>query len=76
MKVGQRGQVTIPKKLRERFGLGPRTEVEFSVVKNLVVLRKKPKKLGLKKWKGRCRESFAELGYSSVDEFMEDVRGR
>ncbi len=75
MKIGERGQVTIPKELRDRFGLGPETEVEFRTVKDSIILRKKPKKLDLKKWKGRCKRSLAELGYS-VDQFIEDVRGR
>ena len=76
MKVGERGQVTIPKEIRERFGIGADTEVEFQVLENNIVLKKAPKKLNLAKWKGRCRDCFGELGYTSVDEFMEDVRGR
>lgn len=76
MKIGERGQVTIPKKLRVRFGLKPATEVEFQIAKNVLVLRKKPKALNLAKWKGRAKKSLGELGYASVDEFMEDVRGR
>jgi AbrB family looped-hinge helix DNA binding protein len=42
MKIGRRGQVTLPKDLRERFGLKPKTEVEFQVVNNSILLRKKP----------------------------------
>jgi len=76
MKIGERGQVTIPKDIREQFGLGPETEVEFQVVRGSIMLKKAPRKLNLAKWKGRCRESFAKLGYSSVDKFVEDVRGR
>jgi len=76
MKVGERGQVTIPKEIRERFGIGPESEVEFAVVKDSIVLKKTPKKLDLGKWKGRCARSFKKLGYSSVDKFIEDVRGR
>ena len=76
MKIGERGQVTIPKDIRDRFGLGPETSVEFQVVNGMIVLKKAPKKLDLRKWKGRCRNSFAELGYSSVDKFIDDVRGR
>jgi hypothetical protein len=59
-----------------RFSLGPETEVEFSVVHGSIVLKKAPKKLDLRKWKGRCKDSFAELGYTSVDRFIDDVRGR
>ena len=76
MKVGERGQVTIPKEIRDTFGFAPDTEVEFHVIKGAIVLRKAPKKLDLKRWQGRCKESFAELDYGSVDQFIEDVRGR
>jgi AbrB family looped-hinge helix DNA binding protein len=76
MKVGERGQVTIPKEIRDRFGIGPETDVEFSIVEGSIVLRKTPKKLDLAKWKGRCAPSFKKLGYSSVDKFIEDIRGR
>jgi AbrB family looped-hinge helix DNA binding protein len=76
MKIGKRGQVTIPKDLREKFGLKPKTEVEFQVVSNSILLRKKPGKLNLARWKGRCRKSLKELAYTRVDEFIEDVRGR
>lgn len=75
MKVGERGQVTIPKELRERFGLGPETEVEFRVVNGSILLKKAPKKLNLRKWKSRVQERFKRLGYESVDKFIDDVRG-
>ena len=76
MRVGERGQVTIPKRIRERFGIGPETEVEFRVVNGSIVVSKAPKRLNLDKWKGRCGDSFAKLGFSSVDKFIEDIRGR
>jgi AbrB family looped-hinge helix DNA binding protein len=76
MKIGERGQVTIPKELREKFGLKPKTEVEFQVVDNSILLRKKRRKLTLARWKGRCKKSFKELGYARVNQFIEDVRGR
>jgi len=76
MKIGERGQVTIPKEIRDRFGLGPNIDVEFHVENGSIVLRKAPRKLEIERWRGRCRASFADLGYRSVDEFVEDVRGR
>ena len=68
--------MTIPKHIRDKFGLRPKTEVEFCVVNGNIVLRKASKKLNLTKWKGYCGKPFAQLGYSSVDAFMDDVRGR
>ena len=76
MKIGERGQVTIPKDIRDRFGLSAETEVEFQVINGSIVLKKAPKKLNFAKWKGRCGRSFAKLGYTSVDTFIDDVRGR
>ena len=42
--------MTIPKDIREQFGLGPETEVEFRVIGGSIVLKKAPKKLNLAKW--------------------------
>jgi AbrB family looped-hinge helix DNA binding protein len=74
MKIGERGQVIIPKDLRDRFGLKPKTEVEFLVVDNSIVLRKKSRTIAL--WKGHCKKSFEELGHTRVDEFIDDVQGQ
>ena len=41
-----------------------------------IIVKKTPRKLNLAKWKGRCGGTFAKLGYSSVDKFIDDVRGR
>ncbi len=76
MKVGERGQVTIPKEIRDKFGIAPDSEVVFQVIDGSIILKKISKTLDLAKWKGHCRESFDELGYSTVDEFIEDIRGR
>ena len=76
MKVGERGQVTIPKEIRDQFGIGPDTEVEFRVVRGAITLKKAPKKLDFEKWRGYCAESFKKLGYKSGDEYIEDIRGR
>jgi hypothetical protein len=50
--------------------------VEFHLVNGSIILKKAPRKLALRKWKGRCKENFPALGYSSVDRFIDDVRGQ
>jgi AbrB family looped-hinge helix DNA binding protein len=40
MKISGRGPVTIPKEIRDRFDLGPETEVEFHVVHGAIFLKK------------------------------------
>ena len=43
MRVSERGQVTIPKEIREQFGFGANTEVEFVVREGRVELVRSPK---------------------------------
>ena len=40
MRITSKGQVTIPQAVREKLGLLPDTEVEFSVDGNVAILRK------------------------------------
>jgi len=44
MRITSKGQVTIPQEIREKLGLQPDTEVEFTVERGAAVLR--PKKGG------------------------------
>jgi len=76
MRIGERGQVTIPKDIRDQFGLGPNSDVEFHVEHGSIILTKAPKRLDLDKGKGHCSGSLGDLGYPSVDDFIEDIRGR
>lgn len=41
MRITTKGQVTIPQEIRERLGLLPWCEVEFTVVRDSVQIRKK-----------------------------------
>ena len=40
MRVTSKGQVTIPREIRQRAGLLPQTEVEFVILDGQVVIRK------------------------------------
>ena len=72
MRIGERGQVTIPKALRQKYGLEPHDEVTFIESRGDLILRKaRPPAVrsGLRNWVGRL--SMPE----SVDEFIDDIRG-
>ncbi len=75
-KIAERGQVTVPKELRDRFALRPHTEVEFACDGEIILLRKKASGINLEKWKGKASKNFAKLGYRTVDSYVEGVRGR
>ena len=41
MRISERGQVTIPKPLRNRFGMNPKVEVEITPTENGLLIRKR-----------------------------------
>ena len=74
MKITTKGQVTIPLPIREKMGLFPHTEVEFSIEGNTVRLQK------VKIVPGRGEEVVRRMqGQASVkmttDEIMALTRG-
>ena len=74
MRMGERGQVTVPKELRDKFGLKPHDEIAFLESGGELVMRKKRApavELGIRRWIGRIGRMP-----ESVDEFIDDLRGR
>jgi AbrB family looped-hinge helix DNA binding protein len=71
MKIGERGQITIPKDIREKYGLLPNIEVEFVPEESGVLLRKQAR-----------HSSPVEQVYgilkknTKTDELIEALRGR
>ncbi|CAN5531463.1 hypothetical protein BH20VER1_BH20VER1_08310 [soil metagenome] len=73
MKISERGQITVPKRLRDRFGLKPDTEVEIIEVEHQLVLRKRPASLALDEVRGILR---GKATAATTDEILEQTRGR
>ena len=70
--VSEKGQVTIPKAIRDRLGLTPGTEVEFEAESGRLVGRKALTEDPLRKWRGAGHLPVR----GSVDSYLETVRGR
>ncbi len=67
-KLSKKGQVTIPKKIRDILGLKRGDTVEFILQDGNCILRKK-KVVSLDKWIGA-------LGEGKTDEIIKEMRGR
>lgn len=71
MRISERGQITIPKKLRDRFGMGSNVEVEITPTDGGLLIRKRT-----------ASEHPAERVYAilqshgNTDDYIEDIRGR
>ena len=72
MKVGERGQVTIPKKYRNRFGLAPATDIEFvEQAGRLVLMKAKKESHPIGKYVGVLKGRWLRS-----DDLVEAMRGR
>ncbi len=69
--VSEKGQVTIPKKLRAQLGLRPGTQLEFSADEGKLVGRKLMQEDVFHKWRGRGQLPSG----MSVDEYLVRARG-
>jgi antitoxin PrlF len=69
--LSEKGQITIPKAIRDRLGLRPGTELEFEAVGGKLVARKVQAADPFRKWRGRGRLPAG----TSVDEYLSQVRG-
>ena len=76
MHISERGQITIPKALRMRFGLHHNVEIEISPTENGLLIRKKTSS------DHPVDRVYGILGRGAlgegvgVDEYIEETRGR
>lgn len=71
-RVTSKGQITIPKKVRDRLGIGPGEDLGFNEKKGVFYIKKTLKKSPFDKWVGRLKN----LKGSKTDEIIENLRGR
>ena len=72
MRVTRKGQVTVPKDLRERLGITSETEVEFREERGKLVLLKKNTRSAIAKLRGKIKR--LPVG-KDVDDYLRLTRG-
>ncbi len=72
MKVSERGQVTIPKHLRERFGMNHNVEVEITPTEQGLLIRKRTT---VEHPVDRIVGILDGVDFD-IDEYIEEIRGR
>ena len=81
MRVTTKGQVTIPKEIRDRLGIVPGSEVEFVATEDGVHLVAVNQNLSQEESSRRFREALRgmagtlDLGGMTTDEYIEWLRG-
>ncbi len=71
MRISERGQITIPKHLRDRFGLSPDVEIEITPTDRGLLIHKRTTA------EHPVDRVYAVLGKTgSTDDYIEEIRGR
>ena len=71
MRISERGQITIPKVLRDRFGLNHNVEVEITPTSKGLLIHKRTAT------EHPVERVYAILGRAgNTDEYLEEIRGR
>ena len=71
MKISERGQITIPKRLRDRLGMHKDVEVEITPTENgLLIQKRTAAEHPVEKVSGILDDAF------DVDRYIEEIRGR
>ena len=71
MRISERGQITIPKKLRDRFGMNHNVEVELVPTDGGLLLRKRTVA------EHPVDRVYGVLGTGgNTDDYLEEIRGR
>jgi AbrB family looped-hinge helix DNA binding protein len=69
--VTRKGQITLPKDIRDVLGLSAGSKVVFKVQDGRVILEKVPPTEALRKWRGYLRTD----DNSTTDDLMKELRG-
>jgi len=75
MRVTEKGQVTIPKDLRDALGIGAGTEVEFELRKETIIVRKSNRQPSRGRQLAERLKGRGDVAMTT-DEIMSLTRGR
>ena len=71
MRISERGQITIPKRFRDRFGMNQDVEVEITATEHgLLIQKRSAAQHPVEKVSGILD------GVDDVDQYIEEIRGR
>ncbi len=71
MRISERGQITIPKRLRDRFGMNKDVEVDITPTERGLLIQKRAAAQHPVE-----RVSGILDGVGDVDQYIEEIRGR
>jgi antitoxin PrlF len=75
-RLTSKGQVTIPKEVRDQMGLRTGDEIEFVETEHGFRVEKRFDESPFAPFRGIARKKLKDLGFDSTDEYIAAIRGR
>lgn len=73
--ISEKGQITIPKKLRDNLGLAPGVVIDFEISEGKLVGKKVSGQSSLLRWLGKGKMPGGEKSSVSTEEYLKAIRG-
>ena len=70
----ERGQITLPKRIRDELRLRPGARIEVQVIPGGLLLKRPRTRLKLGRWVGYLKDSFEEMGFETEEEYIAAIR--
>lgn len=70
----ERGQITLPKRMRDELRLQPGARIEVRLIPGGLLLKRPRTRLKLDRWVGYLKDSFKEMGFETEDEYIAAIR--
>ncbi|GAX59575.1 regulators of stationary/sporulation gene expression [Candidatus Scalindua japonica] len=70
-KLTSKGQITIPRKVRERLGISTGDKIQFKEKNGIFIIKKSVKESPFDKWIGYLKDKN-----KNTDTIIEEIRGR
>ncbi|MBZ0110634.1 MAG: AbrB/MazE/SpoVT family DNA-binding domain-containing protein [Candidatus Scalindua rubra] len=70
-KLTSKGQITIPRKVRERLGISTGDKIQFKEKNGIFIIKKSVKESPFDKWVGYLKDKN-----KNTDTIIEEIRGR
>ncbi|MCF6312388.1 MAG: AbrB/MazE/SpoVT family DNA-binding domain-containing protein [Verrucomicrobiales bacterium] len=74
--ISEKGQITIPKKLRDHLGLAPGVVIDFEISEGKLVGKKVSKQNSLLRWIGKGKMPDGKKRAASTESYLKSIRGK
>lgn len=74
--ISEKGQITIPKKIRDNLGLAPGVVIDFEISEGMLVGKKVSEQSSLLRWIGKGKMPGSKKDPITTEKYLKAIRGK